>query len=206
MRNRIIKAIDNLPPSGIALHGTNLSNAISISKSFLNFPGYYTIIPNPKSDACDPEFKDIGIDAFFSRAISSISIAASYSLLNRNFSDKNLPAILVFAFWEDRLSDFNLYSCSNITSFHRLGANLKTVNYLSFGDDVRSISGEDVRAIISISEDEGRNYKLKSQEYEDSYPRSYNIYRSFFDSYILKTLLAIESISLNPNQQEILYL
>jgi hypothetical protein len=199
MRNRIAHVIDNLPPSGIALHGTNMKNAVSISKSFLQFPAYHTIIPNPKNCICD-EIKQMSEDVFLSKSIGSTLIVSSFSI-SRMYASNDLPAIVIFA--HDKFNsqcDFNFLGCDTNTAVFRQTLKYGSREYFSFGIDSSIIDGKFIRAIVHLSKDELYDIKIK-------YPNDNFMYSKLIrDTLVVKTLFAIEKISLNLNSCDIIYI
>ncbi len=198
MQNRIVQAINSLPPSGIALHGTTMKNANLVSKSFLQFPAYHTLIPNPKNCVCD-EIKQMSEDVFLSKSIGSTLIASSFSI-SRMYNSNDLPAIIIFA--HNKFSpqcDFNFLGCDAHTPVLRQTLKYGSRRYSSFGIDSSIIDGKFTRAIVHLSKDELYNIKMKYQN--DNF--MYN--KLIRDILVVKTLFAIEKISLNLTSQDIIY-
>lgn len=191
MRERIFSVMNSMPPGGLALHGTSLKNARSISKQGLICTGYHTVIPNPNSRAfirskerVDDEF------SFFSKTMGSIVFALGYSFKEAKKDPDHQPAIVIFSDWSE----------SSANMFNHLGTDTNTIlvrdyknGYIedSFGKSVRNIPAEYVSAISYLTKEELNNYKIKA----DQRPHEYD--KLLKNALILKTLLLIEKISFN---------
>ena len=227
MNNRILRAMSNMPPGGIALHGTTHQKALSIAKWGLIGSKYVTLVPNPDSPFFRSRWNNarlyngallpnLGPSEFFSRALGSILFSTSYSFSQKHEKSPSnptgevnpQPAIIIFAKWEKGIY-FNWLGDDFEVPFTRQWPNFDSKTYFSFGKINYGPRPDEVCAIASLSRREMSGFEARAHVRAGSDPILYefSLRRSFRDGLALKTLQLIERLTfLESKPCQILFL